>query len=885
MIDIDSAARREFAKVRKGLDPSEVATHLRDLIDEIRRARSDEQEAVAKAEHLQRQLDNRNSVDPATLSRVLGDETVRVIDAARSAAEEIRGKAQENAERLVRDAQLEASELVASATATRDAAEREMAELRESTRKATESMRSEAEAEVAQLREESAAEVAELERSSKAERLRLQEQAAQEIAALRDSAEQQSTEKLAAAETVLAEQTALAEAESERIVSLATQTLDEARLDAEEARQSAALQAAQHVAAAERDSAAILSNAILHADAQIEAARARGREMVKEARDTRDSILSDCASKRHLARQQLEALRAGRDSLAESMATAREFFDGVLAELDLAVPAARTAAADAAQNLIETPDADLAELRATMGVEDSLDESTAAGMTEDSPAVESSVAELPVEVSPDLEELGRAPGSDGSTSEPEQVATGKLRLVSLPGGGGDNPSQAERSASVGQTGDQVLDAAGRFEHHDGDNDDDLDDDFDDEFDDDFDDDDEFDDDFDEEVGELSEEPRRTGTQRTSPRPNLSPVSTGRSRETINVVSEVDGNTNSTAARIGIAGSTASGNGGDDQTATNATSQTPDEAHPSVEALFARLRETSESSDLPAAGSELHEESSSGGRPTSHGDPSGDAVRSQRGIVIDLVAMQPSSGAPALEALAEEPGTEAEEGTSESDLLDLRDSLMAPIEREILRRAKRMLADAENEILDRVRRQRKSSSPAALLGEIEEHSNVLAAALRAQIREAQQAGASFAGTPLGELAEASGVEELERLEVEWMILPLYPRLSRVIDRNEDHSEGRPELVSQLRGAFREWRTEKISGLAGDLATRSFNLGVMGSLGPSRSVCWVVDQGGLPCADGEDNHLAGMLLVGEEFPTGHVCPPAHPGCRCVLVGSDQ
>ena len=806
MIDIDSAARREFAKVRKGLDPSEVATHLRDLIDEIRRARSDEQEAVAKAEHLQRQLDNRNSVDPATLSRVLGDETVRVIDAARSAAEEIRGKAQENAERLVRDAQLEASELVASATATRDAAEREMAELRESTRKATESMRSEAEAEVAQLREESAAEVAELERSSKAERLRLQEQAAQEIAALRDSAEQQSTEKLAAAETVLAEQTALAEAESERIVSLATQTLDEARLDAEEARQSAALQAAQHVAAAERDSAAILSNAILHADAQIEAARARGREMVKEARDTRDSILSDCASKRHLARQQLEALRAGRDSLAESMATAREFFDGVLAELDLAVPAARTAAADAAQNLIETPDADLAELRATMGVKDSLDESTAAGMTEDSPAVESSVAELPVEVSSDLEELGRAPGSDGSTSAPEHVATGKLRLVSLPGGGGDNPSQAERSASVGQTGDQVLDAAGRFEHHDGDNDDDLDDDFDDEFD-------------------------------------------------------------------------------DDQTATNATSQTPDEAHPSVEALFARLRETSESSDLPAAGSELHEESSSGGRPTSHGDPSGDAVRSQRGIVIDLVAMQPSSGAPALEALAEEPGTEAEEGTSESDLLDLRDSLMAPIEREILRRAKRMLADAENEILDRVRRQRKSSSPAALLGEIEEHSNVLAAALRAQIREAQQAGASFAGTPLGELAEASGVEELERLEVEWMILPLYTRLSRVIDRNEDHSEGRPELVSQLRGAFREWRTEKISGLAGDLATRSFNLGVMGSLGPSRSVCWVVDQGGLPCADGEDNHLAGMLLVGEEFPTGHVCPPAHPGCRCVLVGSDQ
>lgn len=88
MIDIDSAtgaSSRRFKGPRsiRGCDAPW------DLIDEIRHARSDEQEAVAKAEHLQRQLDDRNSVDPATLSRVLGDETVRVIDAPRSAAEEI----------------------------------------------------------------------------------------------------------------------------------------------------------------------------------------------------------------------------------------------------------------------------------------------------------------------------------------------------------------------------------------------------------------------------------------------------------------------------------------------------------------------------------------------------------------------------------------------------------------------------------------------------------------------------------------------------------------------------------------------------------------------------------------------------------------------------
>jgi hypothetical protein len=48
----------------------------------------------------------------------------------------------------------------------------------------------------------------------------------------------------------------------------------------------------------------------------------------------------------------------------------------------------------------------------------------------------------------------------------------------------------------------------------------------------------------------------------------------------------------------------------------------------------------------------------------------------------------------------------------------------------------------------------------------------------------------------------------------------------------------------------------------------------------SVCWMVDPNGPPCADAEDNSLAGATALGSEFPTGHTHPTAHTGCRCLI-----
>jgi hypothetical protein len=85
-----------------------------------------------------------------------------------------------------------------------------------------------------------------------------------------------------------------------------------------------------------------------------------------------------------------------------------------------------------------------------------------------------------------------------------------------------------------------------------------------------------------------------------------------------------------------------------------------------------------------------------------------------------------------------------------------------------------------------------------------------------------------------------------------------------------------------GAYREWKGPRIEGIAGDFATRAFAGGAVAAAGGT-TVRWVVDDDGQPCPDCDDNALAGDQFAGNEWPTGQVHPPVHPGCRCLLVAS--
>ena len=90
-----------------------------------------------------------------------------------------------------------------------------------------------------------------------------------------------------------------------------------------------------------------------------------------------------------------------------------------------------------------------------------------------------------------------------------------------------------------------------------------------------------------------------------------------------------------------------------------------------------------------------------------------------------------------------------------------------------------------------------------------------------------------------------------------------------------------LADGVRAAYRDWKTHRLAMQARDSVFAAFNKGLYDATPDGSTLRWLVDDGGSPCPDAEDNSLAGLVVRGEPYPTGHCYPPAHPGCRCLLV----
>ena len=90
-----------------------------------------------------------------------------------------------------------------------------------------------------------------------------------------------------------------------------------------------------------------------------------------------------------------------------------------------------------------------------------------------------------------------------------------------------------------------------------------------------------------------------------------------------------------------------------------------------------------------------------------------------------------------------------------------------------------------------------------------------------------------------------------------------------------------LVEALGSAYREWKTERIERVSGDVLAAAFSRGTWNEVPEGTPLRWIVEDTGGPCPDCDDDALAGSLPKGEAFPTGQHYPPAHTGCRCLLV----
>jgi hypothetical protein len=159
---------------------------------------------------------------------------------------------------------------------------------------------------------------------------------------------------------------------------------------------------------------------------------------------------------------------------------------------------------------------------------------------------------------------------------------------------------------------------------------------------------------------------------------------------------------------------------------------------------------------------------------------------------------------------------------------------------------------------------------ALLGPELEHLVRYADAARGHLAEAFEAGTVFAGQPEGSVAPSEVVDQSAAGLARTVVTMLRRRIA---EGNEDPAE-------RVGAAFREWRGERVERLVGDFATQAFGAGVIEAAGPARKVRWVPTSAG-GCSDCEDNALAGSVAATEAFPTGHMYPPAHAGCRCLVV----
>ena len=160
-LDATGIARRQFSTVRKGYDPTEVRAFLNELSEVVGRIQREEAHEHERAERAETRAQLAEQLDEHRLVELLGEETARVLEAAREASAGIRTKAEESAARMIREAQAEAHSLT-------DQAEREAAGRRSEILAEADALRREANDEVERRRVEGQVVAEDLRRAAEA---------------------------------------------------------------------------------------------------------------------------------------------------------------------------------------------------------------------------------------------------------------------------------------------------------------------------------------------------------------------------------------------------------------------------------------------------------------------------------------------------------------------------------------------------------------------------------------------------------------------------------------------------------------------------------------------------------------------------------------------
>ncbi|HUV20066.1 MAG TPA: DivIVA domain-containing protein [Ilumatobacteraceae bacterium] len=235
---------------------------------------------------------------------------------------------------------------------------------------------------------------------------------------------------------------------------------------------------------------------------------------------------------------------------------------------------------------------------------------------------------------------------------------------------------------------------------------------------------------------------------------------------------------------------------------------------------------------------------------------------------------------------EAPGEELVDEAVEDTPFDQRDADLTPLIVASAKKLKRVLADEQNEVLDRLRRREPVRSLSDLLPAPAEHLDRYRGVIVDDLLAAANAGASLV-TPgqvarISKSAAGTAVASGEAVLDEWLILPLRERLERCVNDGDGDNAG---ITKRVRAVYREWKTQHIDEQLDDVLRAAHGNGAYAALEPGTPVDWVSDRSHDVCADCDDNTLGGAVAAGQPFPTGHRFPPAHLGCRCLLLPAER
>lgn len=658
-----------------------------------------------------------------------------------------------------------------------------------------------------------------------------------------------------------------AQAESDRLREESAELLANRTRDAEavvvELRAVAEADAKRVSERADADAERTRVGAVEAAAAELDAAKTAGREMVAESRAVRERVLGDLDKRRELLQAQVDELRRGRDRLLDAYRVVKDTLgaatealtqvevralselghfettgpqpvvtadtsDATDADLAPADEAVRADATDAGPSAVDDGSIAAAAEARTPGSPEPDPEGAASSGGAESSVVSIAVGEAPGR----LWGAEADPGSNGAAD----VASIDVDGTGTPGTPGPTGSPAGPYVAATIAADAVTDAA-----------------------------------------EPARRPGLRGYLRSTLGYDTDTDTDADEQPTSELAGESSGSTAIVPAPDAVeptdepvkaaaaSGPPASGASVDESDEGGASGGS--ESH-DVGALFARLRaDTAPDSAAP--------------EPT--GEPAPEPVVLHEVTIDDLtvvVTAEAEAGAPAADAEGAEAvgGSVARSAETESRPVRARaarDLALTKVGRDLARRAKRTLQDDQNALLDSLRTQRGRPVAEKVLPPVEEQIELWTSVLSDAVHAAFAAGYATVGDPADSELPAGLAAEL----AEALVVPLRERLVPSIAGDSAEPDDDDDVAGRVSARFREWKNQNLENALGDGLAVAYARGVYEAAPPGSLLEWVPAVVGR-CPDCDDNALE-PTVRGQCFPTGQPFPPAHPGCRCLLM----